>query len=98
MTTCTGDGRYGSAFRGDLDAGGPEQELFGESFYARGERGGKQDILSLGGNDFLNLADLRHEAHVHHAVRFVKDDVFELFRFDVAAGIDLQKPPRCRDD
>ena len=46
----------------------------------------------------MNLTDLRHEAHVHHAVRFIEDDVLELFRLDVATGIDLQKPPRCRDD
>ena len=62
------------------------------------EGGAEKKVLSLVGNDFQDVSELRHESHVHHAIGFVEDHGLDFPRAQCAAKVEFHETARCGDD
>ena len=89
---------YGGSLWRDLNPGWPEQKLIGQSLHTLREGGAEKKVLSLVGNDFQDVSELRHEPHVHHAVSFVEHHGVDFPRAQCAAEVKLHESAWCGND
>ena len=86
------DGGGRSAARTNLDDLGLLHGPLDEGVDIRRDRRGEQAGLTLLGATLNDAADIRQEAHVQHAVRFVENEVLHLIKADGAAVQVIDKP------
>lgn len=88
-------GNWG-ALRGNLNARRPKQKLICQPLHSLRKGGTEQHILSFVWQHFEQVAQLWHESHVHHAVRFVQDEGTELLGHQGATEIEFHESARGR--
>ncbi len=88
------DGIAGDVLRFDLDHGGVGRPLLRQVHHVVGEGGGKEQGLTfaLGWRLPDDLADLRDEAHVEHAVGLVEDHHLDHVQVHLTALVEVQQP------
>ncbi len=88
------DGIAGHVLRFDLDHGGVGRPLLRQVHHVVGEGGGKEQGLAfaLGWRLPDDLADLRDEAHVEHAVGLVEDHHLDHVQVHLTALVEVQQP------
>ena len=89
------DGVAGDVFRFDLDDRRIDCPLLGQVHHIVGEGGGEQQGLPLALHRGLadDLAHLRDEAHVEHAVSFVEHHDLDHVQVHFAALVEVQQTP-----
>ena len=80
----------GGSWGGDLQPLGPQEELVRQALHLRWKGGTEEEVLSLSGNEFLNLTKLGHEPHVHHAVCFIQNHVTDPLRVHSSPLVEFQ--------
>ena len=85
---------YCSGLRGRFNAGGPQEEFPGHLLRFRRVCRRKKQVLTLRGQDFQKLAQLRHEAQVHHAVGLVQDEVRDLLCSECFPEVEFHESSR----
>jgi hypothetical protein len=80
----------GGGGRRHLDPGRESQEFIADQFNLVRKRGRKEQVLPFGRNDFEQLVELGHKAHVHHPVGLIYHQCSYLFKPD---GTDFVKIP-----
>ena len=82
----------------DLHALGAGQEVLDQRLDLLGERRGEQQVLPLVRHAQEHAPDLRHEAHVEHAVGLVEHDHLDVLERDVAALEVVDQASRAGDE
>ena len=80
-----------------IDAGGIAEHLAAERRDRRGNRGAEEERLAARGNVAQHAADLRQEAHVEHAIRFVEHEELEPGELRVGEPEVIEQPAGRRD-
>ena len=89
---------HGSSLRGNFNSCRPKQEFIRKSLDALRESCAEQQVLSFSGDNFKNVSELWHEAHVHHSVRLVKNHGMDLSCDQGSFEIKLKKTSRSCDN
>lgn len=83
--------------RRHFDAGRPKQEFIGQPLDPFGKSGREEEILALRRQEFLDVPELGHEPHVHHAIRFIDNHMLDFPRKNAPATVQVQESTRCGD-
>src|SRR5688572_24152951 len=70
-------------------------DCLGKCSYLIGERGREHQVLALLRQQSQDLADVAYEAHVEHAISFVKYQYFDFVEFDCVLLIEIQQTAGC---
>lgn len=82
---------------GDLDGDGIVQDVVDQRSDFVGHGRGKQEDLALCGQALEDLADVRQEAHVEHAVGFVENEALDAVQIEFALAEEIQQAAGAGD-
>src|SRR5688572_28777733 len=74
------------------------QEFRRESFYFFRKGSREEKILPFDRNDFKYFSELMHEAHIHHAVRFVQHQCSDLLGGKFFLEVQLHESAGCGNE
>ena len=86
------------ALRRGFDPSRPEQKLSSHGLRLGRIGRGEEEVLSFGGQDLQQFAELRHEAEVHHPVRFIQNQVGNRPGLERLTQIQFHEPSRRGHD
>lgn len=84
--------------RRHLNTSRPKQKLIRQPFDPLGKSGGEEQILAFRGQELLNVPQLRHESHIHHAVGLIDDDMLDFSGENAPAAVQIQESTRRSDE
>ena len=86
---------HGDGFGRDLHGDHVTEEAVGQRGDGLRHGGAEQQVLALVGEDLQHLLDVVNEAHVEHAVRFIKHKELNVSQIDVSLTHQVQQPSGC---
>ena len=80
---------------GHFNSLGESQKLVAHFFYLLVKRSREQQVLPFYRDNFEQLPDLRHKAHIQHAVGFVDHQRFYFLERNSPCLVQIKQPARC---